>query len=400
MNTQHTFQDLPMPEAGSTVIVGMSGGVDSTLTALLLRDAGCKVIGVTMSSWNEDLPIPPSTKGFRFSCYGPDEQIDINQCKAFCKENNIEYHVIDVRKAYQKYVLGYFRREYRDGRTPNPCVHCNQNVKFGALLEGVRALGIDFDYFCTGHYARIVTPDTSIENFYGDSSKNGSAFDSFPAMVACGTDTLKDQAYFLHRIPSDVLKKVRFPLGTSTKAETKKMAQEMGLFAASRAESQDFIPSEYFDIVFSDKESIIGDIIDIDGKKLGTHKGIEHYTIGQRRGLGVSSTKPLYVHAINKENNTVVLAGSDDLMSSELTADNWVWAGGYAPKNEFSAMAKIRLASKPCMATIIPLDTEKGNAAEARYKVIFDAPQSAIAPGQSCVAYIDGVVLGGGVICN
>ncbi len=394
------FKDLPLPEKGSTVIVGMSGGVDSTLTALLLRNAGCNVIGVTMSSWNEDLPIPPSTKGFRFSCYGPDEQIDINQCKAFCKEQNIEYHVIDVRDAYQKYVLGYFRNEYRDGRTPNPCVHCNQNVKFGALLEGVRSLGIEFDYFCTGHYARVVTPTSAISKAYSENDFSQEDFDDFPAMVACGTDTLKDQAYFLHRIPSDVLKKVRFPLGTSTKAETKAMAQEMNLFAASRAESQDFIPPEYFDIVFSDKESIPGDIIDIDGKKLGTHKGIEHYTIGQRRGLGVSSTKPLYVHAINKENNTVVLASSEELMASELIADNWVWAGGFAPKNEFNALVKIRLASKPCMATIIPLDAEKANAKEARYKVIFGAPQSAIAPGQSVVAYAEGVVLGGGVICN
>ncbi len=393
-----TLHDLPLPEKGSTVIVGMSGGVDSTLTALLLKESGCKVIGVTMSSWNHDLPIPPSTKGFRFSCYGPDEQIDINQCKAFCSENNIEYHVIDVRQAYQKHVLEYFRTEYRTGRTPNPCVHCNQNVKFGALLDGVLALGIDFDYFCTGHYARVVTPDTSIESFYGDSSENSGTFDSFPAMIACGTDTLKDQAYFLHRVPSEILKKVRFPLGTSTKAETKAMAQEMNLFAASRAESQDFIPPEYFDIVFSDKESIPGDIIDIDGKKLGTHKGIEHYTIGQRRGLGVSSTHPLYVHSINRENNTVVLGRSDDLMAESLIADNWVWAGGYAPKQEFEAMVKIRLASKPCKATITPLNPEKGNAKEAQYKVHFESPQSAIAPGQSVVAYVDGVALGGGVI--
>ncbi len=392
------FKDLPLPEKGSTVIVGMSGGVDSTLTALLLRDSGCKVIGVTMSSWNEDLPIPPSTKGFRFSCYGPDEQIDINQCKSFCKEQNIEYHVINVREAYQKYVLGYFRREYRNGRTPNPCVHCNQNVKFGALLEGVLALGIDFDYFCTGHYARVVIPSTAISKAYSEKDIQERDFDDFPAMVACGTDTLKDQAYFLHRIPSEVLKKVRFPLGTSTKAETKAMAQEMNLFAASRAESQDFIPPEYFDIVFSDKESVPGDIIDIDGKKLGTHRGIEHYTIGQRRGLGVSSTKPLYVHSINRENNTVVLASSEELMAESLIADNWVWAGGFAPKKEFSAMVKIRLASKPCMATITPLDSDKGSSIDARYKVIFATPQNAIAPGQSVVAYVDGVVLGGGII--
>ena len=139
--------DLPLPESGSVTVVGMSGGVDSTLTALLLKERGCRVIGVTMSSWGNDLPLPPAADGIRASCYGPDEEIDIAQCRNFCAAQEIEYHVVDVREAYRREVLDYFKSEYRAGRTPNPCVRCNPAVKFGALLDGISAKGISFDYF-------------------------------------------------------------------------------------------------------------------------------------------------------------------------------------------------------------------------------------------------------------
>ena len=195
---EYVNQDLP--KAGDTVVVGMSGGVDSTIVALMLKKKGCKVIGATMSLWDGSIPEVKSDKPIRESCYGPGEEDNIEECKRFCKEYDIEYHVIDVKDQYKKEVLEYFKREYRAGRTPNPCIQCNRAIKFGALLQGVAELGIDYDYFCTGHYARIVRPETGI---FGT--------DVRPYMIATAMDVSKDQTYFLNRVPSDVLAKVRFP---------------------------------------------------------------------------------------------------------------------------------------------------------------------------------------------
>ncbi|MCR5723722.1 MAG: tRNA 2-thiouridine(34) synthase MnmA [Treponema sp.] len=388
------YTDVEQPKAGDTVVVGMSGGVDSTLTAMLLKERGCHVIGVTMSLWKGDLPPLPNGQVLHSSCYGPDETEDIAQCEAFCKEKGIEYHVIDVKDEYQKQVLDYFKAEYRAGRTPNPCVRCNSFIKFGALLRGVQAMGISYDYFCTGHYARMVRPEQGVW-----------ASDKKPCMIACASDITKDQAYFLYRIPSDVLEKVRFPLGFMEKKDVFAMARERGLLAADRAESQDFIPPEYFDYLFSDKPGIPGDIIDLDGHVLGRHRGIEHYTIGQRRGLGVSSTRPLYVHSIDAKKNLVVLADNDDLLVSALIFDDCAWPAGVAPTEPFDAMIKIRLASRPVACHVEPLSADSPEAAAENlslpaYKVTFAEKQRAVAPGQSAVLYRDGVIVGGGIITN
>lgn len=378
-------QDLP--KAGDTVVVGLSGGVDSTLTALLLKNIGCHVIGVTMSLWDGKLDVDVN-KTLHDSCYGPGEAEDIEQCRKFCEEQGFEYHVIDVKEAYHKEVLEYFKAEYRAGRTPNPCIRCNRYIKFGALQMGIKQLDIDYDYFCTGHYAKIVRP---VEGLYGT--------DVRPFMISSAMDQSKDQTYFVYRVPSDVLEKVRFPLANMKKKEVFRLAKEYGLAAAEREESQDFIPEEYFDALFADKPAVPGDIVDLDGKVLGKHRGIEHYTIGQRRGLGVSSSKPLYVHSIDPKNNLVVLASNDDLNADGLIADEFVWPGNIEPKESVEAFVKIRLASKPVPAVISRYEPKNGESFKGQpWKIAFQTPQRAVAPGQSVVMYKDNVIIGGGII--
>lgn len=381
------YIDQKMPEAGDIVVVGMSGGVDSTLTAYMLKERGCKVIGVTMSLWDDSFPVlnGDDAKAVKDACFGPGEADDIEECRRFCAKYDIDYHVIDVKEQYKREVIEYFKSEYRAGRTPNPCIRCNRMIKFGALLQGVEALGIKFDYFCTGHYAKIVRPE---EGLFGTTNR--------PYMIASATDVSKDQTYFVYRVPSSVLERVRFPLALMKKSEVFELAKKAGLAAAERAESQDFISSEYFDLLFADKPSVPGDIIDLDGHVLGRHRGIEHYTIGQRRGLGVAVSYPVYVHSIDAKNNLVVLAPSSALDSAGLIADDFVWAGDVVPPVEcepIEAMVKIRLASRPVKATI-----RRNNADGSEWEVMFESPQHAVAPGQSVVLYQDGVIIGGGII--
>ncbi|MGN0731465.1 MAG: tRNA 2-thiouridine(34) synthase MnmA [Treponema sp.] len=384
------YIEAKMPEKNDTVVVGMSGGVDSTLTALLLKQKGCNVIGATMSLWDGSIPEGMTKESLPPSCFGPNEEKNIAECEVFCKDNGIEYHVINVTEEYKKNVLEYFKSEYRAGRTPNPCIRCNQTVKFGAFLEGIKKAGIDFDYFCTGHYAKIVISEDGV---FGTNKR--------PYMLANALDSTKDQTYFLYRLSSETLSKIRFPLASLTKAEVFELAKKSNLAAAARKESQDFIAEEYFDMLFSDKKSIPGDIIDLDGNILGRHRGIEHYTIGQRRGLGVAVNYPVYVKSIDAEKNIIVLAPNDALNSQALIADDFVWPADIPPDKPVNAMVKIRLASRPSPALIeryeVP-ESEQETYKSQPYKITFETPQRAATPGQSVVLYKDNVIIGGGII--
>ena len=384
------YIEAKMPEKNDTVVVGMSGGVDSTLTALLLKQKGCNVIGATMSLWDGSIPEGMTKESLPPSCFGPNEEKNIAECEVFCKNNGIEYHVINVTEEYKKNVLEYFKSEYRAGRTPNPCIRCNQTVKFGAFLEGIKKAGIDFDYFCTGHYAKIVI---SKDGVFGTNKR--------PYMLANALDSTKDQTYFLYRLSSETLSKIRFPLASLTKAEVFELAKKSNLAAAARKESQDFIAEEYFDMLFSDKKSIPGDIIDLGGNILGRHRGIEHYTIGQRRGLGVAVNYPVYVKSIDAEKNIIVLAPNDALNSQALIADDFVWPADIPPDRPVNAMVKIRLASRPSPALIERYEapeSEQETYKSQPYKITFEMPQRAATPGQSVVLYKDNVIIGGGII--
>ena len=384
------YIEAKMPEKNDTVVIGMSGGVDSTLTALLLKQKGCNVIGATMSLWDGSIPEGMTKESLPPSCFGPNEEKNSAECEVFCKNNGIEDHVINVTEEYKKNVLEYFKSEYRAGRTPNPCIRCNQTVKFGAFLEGIKKAGIDFDYFCTGHYAKIVI---SKDGVFGTNKR--------PYMLANALDSTKDQTYFLYRLSSETLSKIRFPLASLTKAEVFELAKKSNLAAAARKESQDFIAEEYFDMLFSDKKSIPGDIIDLDGNILGRHRGIEHYTIGQRRGLGVAVNYPVYVKSIDAEKNIIVLAPNDALNSQALIADDFVWPADIPPDRPVNAMVKIRLASRPSPALIERYEapeSEQETYKSQPYKITFEMPQRAATPGQSVVLYKDNVIIGGGII--
>lgn len=352
------------------VAVGLSGGVDSSVTAALLVEAGYEVSGLTMRIWPGG---EGAREGCKHGCYGPGEEEDIAACQALCERLRIPYRVVDLVREYEHTVMEYFRAEYLKGRTPNPCVLCNHAMKFGFLLDRARLEGLDFDLFATGHYARI-------------GLRNGRP------CLRMAADGSKDQSYFLHRLGPDTLTHVLFPLGEKTKAEVRDIARRMGLAVAEKPESQDFISGGDYSSVFAEVESRPGDIVDPEGRVLGTHTGIHQYTIGQRRGIGVSTgPEPLYVWALDASKNRVVVGPNQGLFADGLEAENVVLSDPALEGAPFSARVRIRQNHRPVPAEVL---VENGRA-----KVRFDVAQRAVAPGQSSVFYDDeGFVLGGGII--
>lgn len=364
--------------SNTTVAVGLSGGVDSSVTAHLLQREGYRVIGLTMQIWDGSLAIPDEG---RSGCYGPGEARDIEAARALALRLGIPHHVISLAPEYTTEVLDYFRQEYTAGRTPNPCVRCNRSMKFGLLLERARAQGIAFDVFATGHYARVEQDR-----------------DSGRQVLLRAVDRAKDQSYFLSRLSQDQLRQVRFPLGHLTKPEVKAIAREIGWGdVADKQESQNFIESKSYGVLFGERPQPPGPIVDIHGRVLGQHQGIVHYTVGQRKGLGLGGTSdPLYVVRIEACSNTVVVGPQSALFRNRLTAADLNWialpAGPEAPRR---IQAKIRQQHHEAEATLglVPGQPDKA-------EVVFPEPQMSVTPGQTVVFYDEDRVLGSGIIAD
>lgn len=348
------------------VLLGMSGGVDSCVSAILLKEQGYEVIGITMQLWCDD-------------------KSAAMDAKKVCEKLGIEHHIVDFKGEFKKYVIDDFINKYLDAKTPNPCIECNRYLKFGMMWEKAKEFGAY--YIATGHYAKT------------EYSKK------YERCVLKKSDSIKkDQSYVLYNISKEIIEHIIFPLQVfKSKDEIRKIAIENGLSIANKPDSQEicFIPdNDYSSFLKKNIDNIEnkdtfkqGNIIDTLGNVRGKHKGIINYTIGQRKGLGIQNEKPLYVIKLNKESNQVVVGEKENTYSKEAFVSDINLLAIDSINDDIKVMAKIRYAAKEAKATISKVDEKKGI-----LKVIFDEPQMAITPGQAIVFYDEDVVIGGGKI--
>ena len=354
------------------ILVGMSGGVDSSVVAAMLKKQGHEVIGATMSIWDKNTKFSGNIHAD--SCFSPHEEQDVETARQICKDIDIPYYVLDCSKRYKQMVLNNFKQEYKAGRTPNPCVMCNSYIKFSALPEEAAAQGIEFDKFATGHYSQII---------YNEENKR--------YQIKRGIDATKDQSYFLYRLTQEQLSRVLMPLGTFTKRQVRELALEYGLPVSDKPDSQDFYSGDINDILQNEPQ--IGNFVTQDGKVLGQHQGIWNYTVGQRRGMGIAAERPLYVLGFNKDKNEVIVGFEEECERSGLVAENVCWSAVSGISEPLECEAKIRSSQQPTAVRVTPL---AGN----KIQVDFFTKQKAVAPGQSVVLYQNDVILGGGIIKN
>lgn len=345
------------------VLLGMSGGVDSSVAAHLLLQEGYEVVGTTIQM-KEDK---------QESCCKSSATDD---AKKVADTLGIEFHVFNMKEQFQKCVIEYFISEYKSGRTPNPCVVCNRFVKFEAILQKAKELNID--YIATGHYANV---EKNIDGRY---------------LLKKAKDETKDQSYVLYNLTQEQLSRTLFPLGKFHKTEIREIAKNLGFSVATKPDSQEicFIEDNDYNKFIQENSDINtekGEFVDIQGNVLGYHDGITKYTIGQRRGIGLSFGKPIYVVDIDIESNRVVLGTNEDIFKKESTAENLNFISTDNLSTPMKVDAKIRYKAQEAPATITPIGDKK-------VKVVFDTPQRAITPGQSVVFYKDDIVVGGGVI--
>ncbi|MDR0985048.1 MAG: tRNA 2-thiouridine(34) synthase MnmA [Endomicrobium sp.] len=354
------------------ILIGLSGGVDSAVAAYLLKKQGYTVIGAMMSIWNSKIKC--NSNYLSNTCFGPEDN-DIKIVKNISKFLGIQIHIIDCKKEYSKIVIANFKNEYKNGRTPNPCILCNTYIKFNILPKIAKEkLKINFDKFATGHYANIKF--NSKLNMY-------QLYNAF--------DYKKDQTYFLYRLKQSILSKTLFPIGIYTKNQVRDIAKNIKMPIADKPDSQDFYCGNYNDILqFRD---IIGNILNVKGEIIGKHNGIWKYTIGQRKHLGLlgGTKKPLYVIKIKAKENIIVVGTKENLYSSYFIVKKVTWNSIPIPVKSIKAYVKVRQNNKPIKATIIPLNSKTA-------KIVLAKPQISITKGQSAVFYKDKIVLGGGII--
>lgn len=347
------------------IAVGLSGGVDSSVVALMLKEAGHDVVGITMRLWREGR----YRGGDRAACFGPNEENSIAQAAEFAAALGIEHRVFDCFDEYDDEIIRYFREASLMGLTPNPCVICNAEIKFGLLPRVARKFGLEFEKFATGHYARIARRE------------NGRY------AVRRAKDEKKDQSYFLYRLSQEQLEGTLFPLGEMTKVEVRELAASRGLSMADRLDSQDFYSGDKNELIGESDRA--GDIVDVTGKVLGHHSGFWRYTVGQRKGIGVYGPEPHYVIRLDPCRNHVVVGSRQEAFRREFCVKDIKWMGIPPTEEAISCKVKIRSTGVP----VGPVAFENG-VCRADGDGLFG-----VAPGQSAVFYDDdGFILCGGVI--
>lgn len=353
------------------VVVGLSGGVDSSTAAALLLEQGYEVVGITLKLWPQDCLARAEDK-----CCGPQAVAD---ARAVCHRLGIPFYLMDEAEEFKQQVIRYFAEEYKAGRTPNPCVMCNDKLKFGTLLSLARKLGAE--YVATGHYARIERDPASGRH-----------------LLKRGRDPRRDQSYFLFSLRQEQLARSLFPLGDLCKTETRAAARERALKTADKEESMEicFVPDNDYG-AFLQKSGLVaphrGEIVDRAGRVLGYHEGIEFYTIGQRRGLRLAASRPWYVVDLDPARNRVVVGEAADLACAEFRVERCNWIPWAAPPATLEVTAKIRYNHPGTPATVTP--QPDGGA-----RVQLHTPQRAVTPGQACVFYDGDTVVGGGWIAR
>jgi tRNA-specific 2-thiouridylase len=355
------------------VVVAMSGGVDSSLTAALLVHQGYDVIGATMQIWEKEKEQHDENPDSRGCC----SISAVDDARRVANKLGIPYYVLNFRDMFQETVIDYFMAEYSAGRTPNPCIACNRYLKFEGFLTKALALGAQ--YVATGHYAQIMY-DNDRQRY----------------ILRKGTDSTKDQSYALYHLNQQTLQHFLMPLGSFAKTDTRKMAKELGLSVADKPDSQEicFVPNDDYKTFLKERipDSLKpGIIVDTAGNTLGKHQGVQLYTVGQRKGLGIAVGKPLYVVALDAERNQVIVGSDEDVFAAELIAGDLNFITIDKLDEPLAVEAKIRYSAPAAPATVIPLGNGQVN-------VKFALPQRAITPGQSVVFYHGDIVVGGGII--